>query len=263
MMGDFGQNFDLKEEIRSYWSGRAETFDDSASHRIEDQYGLPMWQALLCRSFGLGQGQTLVGKQVLDIACGTGEISRVLCSLGAEVTGLDFSETMHAKAKVKLSAQTWTPLLCDAENLAGVADNMFDFAVTRHLAWTLTDPTQAYAEWCRVLKPGGRLLIVDGDWSHKFSLRYRIQRRIAQLLSALPERSADDLATDQKIRTRLPYRDGLSKEHLRSELVSAGFETVQETSVAALYGAGMRAWPIATQLRQCSENRFALVCTAP
>ena len=68
MMDDFGQNFDLKEEIRSYWSGRAETFDESASHRIEDLYGLPAWQDFLCRSFGLRQGQTLVGKQVLDIA---------------------------------------------------------------------------------------------------------------------------------------------------------------------------------------------------
>jgi hypothetical protein len=38
-MGNRGQNFDLKEEIRAYWSARATTFDDSASHKIEDQFG--------------------------------------------------------------------------------------------------------------------------------------------------------------------------------------------------------------------------------
>jgi ubiquinone/menaquinone biosynthesis C-methylase UbiE len=88
------------------------------------------------------------------------------------VTGLDFSETMHSIAKAKLVGKTWKPLLCDAENLATVADNSFDFATTRHLAWTLTDPLAAYAEWYRVLKPGGRLLVNDGDCidSHLVSL---------------------------------------------------------------------------------------------
>ena len=39
------QNYDLKEEIRAYWSDRAATFDNSASHKIEDQFGRPSWQA--------------------------------------------------------------------------------------------------------------------------------------------------------------------------------------------------------------------------
>ena len=263
MKDDFGQNFDLKEEIRSYWSGRAEKFDESASHRIEDKYGLPVWQAFLRRSFGLKQDQTLAGKKVLDIACGTGEISRMLCSLDAEVTGLDFSEVMHAKAKQKLKGKSWRPLSCDAENLVGVPDDSFDFAITRHLAWTLTEPTQAYAEWFRVLKPGGRLLIVDGDWSRKTSLMQQIRRRIAEFLLPLPERSGEEIAKDQKIRERLPYRGGLTQEQLKRELLDAGFDPVQVASVSKLYGRGMRAWPFATRLRQTSAHRFALICTVP
>ena len=258
-MDDYGRNFDLKEEIRSYWSSRAETFDDSPSHHIEDQYGLPAWQDFLCRSFGLRQGQTLVGKQVLDIACGTGEISRVLCILGAEVTGLDFLETMHSKAKQKLNDKLWTPLSCDAENLAGVSENQFDFAVTRHLAWTLTEPHQAYAEWCRVIKPGGRLLIVDGNWRQNPS--FRLRRRIAHFLSPVPDRAADDISKDQTIRDRLHYRDGLTQVQLTSDLLNAGFGIVEKANVSVLYGRGMRAWPLATRLRQSSEGRFALVCT--
>ena len=262
MMNNPGQNFDLKEEIRAYWSDRAETFDESSSHRIEDLYGVPEWHAFLRRAFGLTQDQTLKGKRVLDIACGTGEISRVLCGLGGEVTGLDFSETMHAKAKAKLSGEDWTPLLCDAENLAGVPDDTFDFAVTRHLAWTLTQPDMAYAEWMRVLKPGGRLVIVDGNWNKPFSFRYRLQRRFAQFLSPAPKRSADDIVRGKAIRDRLPYRNGLTAARLRQDLKQAGFEPVQEVSVRDLYGIGMRSWPLPVRLRQSSENRFALSCTA-
>ena len=36
--------------------------------------------------------------------------------------------------------------------------------VNRHLVWTLVDPKAAFAEWLRVLKPGGTLLIIDGDF---------------------------------------------------------------------------------------------------
>jgi ubiquinone/menaquinone biosynthesis C-methylase UbiE len=139
---------------------------------------------------GLTTGEDMQGLKVLDLACGTGEISRMLCSLGADVTGLDFSETMHCVAKVKLKGQIWQPLLCDAENLAIVADNSFDFATTRHLAWSLTDPAAAYAEWFRVLKPGGRLLINDGDWTRPFSLSYQIKRWIAHLFGSSAPRSA-------------------------------------------------------------------------
>src|SRR3712207_5970517 len=40
----------------------------------------------------------------------------------------------------------------------------YDVLVTRHLVWTLVDPKAAFREWHSLLKPGGRLLIVDGDF---------------------------------------------------------------------------------------------------
>lgn len=255
-----GKNFDLKEEIRAYWSDRAEKFDESASHKIEDKYGLPQWHQFLRKAFDLSPEQTLEGKHVLDIACGTGEISRVLCSLNAKVTGLDFSETMHGKSRAKLAGQNWTPLACDAERLIGVADRQFDFAVTRHLVWTLTDPQAAFAEWARVLKPGGRLLIVDGNWSKTSRPLQRIKNQIADLLQPAPMRSANDIARDQKIRLGLPYNTRLTAAELTTDLQAAGFNHCQDLSVKPLYSAGMKAWPLATRLRQNADNRFAILC---
>lgn len=253
------QNFDLKEEIRAYWSDRAATFDDSASHKIEDQFGRQRWQALFRQAMGLSEIDNMDGLKVLDLACGTGEISRMLCSLGADVIGLDFSEAMQAIAKIKLEGKTWKPLLCDAENLAPLANNSFDFATTRHLAWTLTNPTSAYAEWFRVLKPGGRLLVNDGNWAQPFSRRYRTRRWIANLLSQETKRSADDQENDASIRGRLPYSNGLTALKLIDDITSQGLVYVSTLDVASLYHQGMRAWPFTTRLRQSSENRFAIV----
>lgn len=256
-------NYDLKEEIRAYWSARAASFDQSPSHQIEDRYGMPEWQRLVRQAAGLTADETMQGWRVLDLACGTGEVSRVLCALGADVTGLDFSETMLNRARAKLKGQNWTPLLCDAEDLKGVPSDSVDFGITRHLAWTLTSPLDAYAEWFRVLKPNSRILINDHNFSNPFSFRHRLKKRIALWLD--PDVPQDDamISANTAIRHRLPYRDGLTKATLISQMQSRGFRVQQELDPASLYRRGMRAWPIATRLRQSSENRYALVFVKP
>jgi len=212
------KNFDLKEEVRAYWSARAATFDDSASHKIENQFGKSCWQAFLREANGLAPDEDMNGLNVLDLASGTGEISRILCSLGAQVTGVDFSDAMHSIAKAKLKGQAWTPLLCDAENLMTLTDDTFDFVTTRHLAWTLTDPAAAYAEWFRVLKPGGRLLINDGDWMSPYSRTHRLKRWIASLMTPEISPAMSSIPSDVSIRERLPYSDGLTASKLRTEI---------------------------------------------
>ncbi|OUS34601.1 hypothetical protein A9Q94_16040 [Rhodobacterales bacterium 56_14_T64] len=256
-----GENFDLKEEIRAYWSDRAERFDESASHHIEAKYGVPEWHKMLRRAFGLAPDQNLQGASMLDIACGTGEISRVLCDFGATVTGLDFSDAMHAKSRAKLENQNWQALTCDAELLVGVPDNSFDYAITRHLVWTLTDHKAAFSEWERVLKPGGKILIIDGNFSKKRGLFQRCKWWVAGLLEASEPRSPEEMHHHQDILNRLPFRDGLYPENLKADMEKAGFVGCRNISVKGLYRAGMRGWPLPTRLRQTSANRFALVGT--
>lgn len=53
----------------------------------------------------------------------------------------------------------------DAED-TGEAGGSYDVVINRHLVWTLPHPEQAIAEWKRVLKPGGKLIVLEGNWHY-------------------------------------------------------------------------------------------------
>ncbi|MEP0518900.1 MAG: methyltransferase domain-containing protein [Hyphomicrobiales bacterium] len=95
------QNYDLKEQIRTYWSKRSESFDTSPGHAIENNSEFDAWRALFLDIWADNGHADYKGFHVLDLACGTGEISRVFLSLEAIVTGVDFSEATLERAKRK------------------------------------------------------------------------------------------------------------------------------------------------------------------
>lgn len=184
-----------------------------------------------------------------------------MTSLGAKVTGVDFSETMLAVAWLKLKDQNWCGTLADAEALHPFADASFDFAIARHLAWTLTDPVAAYREWHRVLKPGGKLLIVDGNWMAPKSTALRLRQWLADRLGARMQRTEEERALHTHIMERLPYGTGLTAELLIADLEKAGFSTFRALTVSRAHGAGMRGHSLADRLCQTAANRFALVAS--
>jgi SAM-dependent methyltransferase len=52
----------------------------------------------------------------------------------------------------------------DASNPAAVASGPFDAVVVRHLVWTLPAPEEAPSHWSSLLRPDGRLALVEGRW---------------------------------------------------------------------------------------------------
>ncbi len=157
------QNWSIKDDIRDYWSLRAQTYDASPGHGIARHAEIEAWSQLIRRHLGDGEGRA-----ALDLACGTGVMSMLMHGLGFDVTGLDFTEPMMARARRK-AGEANAPirfLSRDAEETME-PDNSYDVIIARHLVWTLTDPDKAFADWLRILKPGGRLLIIDGDFVRK------------------------------------------------------------------------------------------------
>lgn len=100
------------------------------------------------------------GMDALDVACGTGAVTRAMLEvLGGKgrVCGVDPSEGMLAEAQKSLAAEFH---LGQAEALP-FPDRSFDFLAMGYALRHVADLKRAFAEYHRVLRPGGRLLILE------------------------------------------------------------------------------------------------------
>ncbi len=257
-MRDDGRNYSLKEEIRDYWSARAASFDDQSGHGMQSPREVALWAAVLRDALG-----PVAGKRVLDLACGTGELSRVALGLGADVVGIDFAEPMIERARRKHAGAKWSGWLDDVESLTSLPDQYVDGAITRHLVWTLTDPAAAFRTWSRVLKPGARLLVIDGDWVRE-GLRGRLLRRLADQISPKDGiHPGIDWDRHRHIIANVAYRDGLTAARLLPDLAAAGFTAPRHHRLWPVYWGGTAGMPVGDRLRLLAPPRFALSVAKP
>ena len=98
------------------------------------------------------------GDRVLDACCGTGDLAVAAKAAGGKVTGLDFSGRMLERARRKSSEIEWVQ--GDALALP-FGDASFDAATVGFGARNLDDLERGLAELRRVLRPGGRLAILE------------------------------------------------------------------------------------------------------
>lgn len=102
---------------------------------------------------------------VLDVATGTGYVALTAASFGHRVTAIDLSAPMLDELRAHASERS---LVVDARLGDAVAPEFppasFHAVTNRHLLWTLREPEKALANWLALLRPGGRLVAVDGFW---------------------------------------------------------------------------------------------------
>jgi demethylmenaquinone methyltransferase/2-methoxy-6-polyprenyl-1,4-benzoquinol methylase len=98
------------------------------------------------------------GDRVLDACCGTGDLAVAAARAGGQVTGLDFSERMLERARRKAPELEWV-----AGDLLALpfADASFDAATVGFGVRNVANLEQALRELRRVLRPGGRLGILE------------------------------------------------------------------------------------------------------
>jgi demethylmenaquinone methyltransferase / 2-methoxy-6-polyprenyl-1,4-benzoquinol methylase len=98
------------------------------------------------------------GDRVLDACCGTGDLALAAEREGGVVTGLDFSPRMLERARQKSETVTWI----EGDLLAlPFGDDSFDAATVGFGVRNVSDLDAALAELRRVLRPGGRLAILE------------------------------------------------------------------------------------------------------
>ena len=96
--------------------------------------------------------------RALDVATGTGDLAIALARRGGEVVGSDFSEGMLERARAKSQAVRWE----QANALALPYDSdSFDAATVGFGARNFSDLERGLAEMARVVRPGGRVVVLE------------------------------------------------------------------------------------------------------
>lgn len=211
----------LKVEITKRWDDSSVTYDDHAGHGVKSDEERKAWTETFQKALPAG------ATDILDVGCGTGELSLLLAGMGYRVTGLDLSDKMLDRAKAKAAA-------CglniryekgDAENPPYGGDT-FDVVFNRHVLWTLPNPKKALEGWKRVLKEGGRVMIVDGVWDdHTLdSKARRLASNVCKL--ALERKNPWKDYYSKELQESLPNAGGTPLEKAKEYLEMAGFRNV-------------------------------------
>lgn len=177
-----------------------------------ERYLVPVLFAPLAEALLAAAGPTQ-DRRVLDVACGTGVLARMVAATTAGTTGLDKNPAMLKVAARLDSRVRWVP--GDATDLP-FPDRSFDVAFCQQGLQFVTDPAAALREVHRVLAPGGRLaLALWRDISHAPGF--------AALATVIDRHGGPgDLM-------RAPFRLGDADE-VRAMLTDGGFATVRSST---------------------------------
>jgi ubiquinone/menaquinone biosynthesis C-methylase UbiE len=199
----------VKQQVAAHWDRRAAHFDQDFGHSIATPAERAAWDRIM-QLVDRGAGPL----DALDVGCGTGFLSLELAARGHRVTGIDLAPTMLDLARRKAAEAGFGIRFQegDAEQAPFPAAS-FDLAISRHVLWTLPHPEAAIDDWIRVLRPGGRLVVIDGA-------QYDI--------AAAPPRqeNARNSAEYAAIGDRLPFYNGRPQSEIEALFRAKGLVAV-------------------------------------
>jgi len=133
--------------------------------------------------------------------------------------------------------------------------------------WTLVDPEACFREWARVLKPGGRLLIIDGDFVNIGPLE-RLVKKVASLFegkgtgSEVP--NAVMAAQHQSILSRVFFSQGARAEAIAQMLGECGLTNIRiDTDLRHIHKAQASHFGFLKSLQRGLQHRYAITAEKP
>ena len=107
------------------------------------------------------------GMRVLDAGCGTANVERFIAEKDhppIQVDAVDFSASMLERARANCSHLDFVTFTQgDLNGRLPFEDSTFDRIVSINVLYALDDQAAVLAEWLRVLKPGGKIVIANPD----------------------------------------------------------------------------------------------------
>lgn len=214
------------KQVQSMFAAIAGRYD-LLNHLLSGGMDLYWWRRM-ARAAGAHEG-----KRYLDVAAGTGDSSLALARRGADVVSTDFTQAMLRLGPDKfrkhgLAERVWASTTADAQRLPFQAES-FDGVTICYGIRNVENRTDAYAEFFRVLKPGGRLVVLEFSRPPSAILRglynwysLRILPRVGAWISG-----------DASAYSYLPasIREFPDQVSLAAELEAAGFFPVHWTNL--------------------------------
>jgi SAM-dependent methyltransferase len=174
------------------WDAESATFDDEPDHGLRDAEVRAAW------ADKLDEWLPRTASDVLDLGCGTGSLSLLASERGHHVTGVDLSPPMIDLARAKLAGRDAVFLVGDAA-APPVGEQLFDVVLVRHVLWALPDPGRALRLWRGLLRPGGRLVLVEGVWGTVNPAGIPAERLTALLAPLVADLRLERLSDDARL----------------------------------------------------------------
>jgi len=147
----------IKEQPREVLDTIAESMNVRASE--------PAMQAICARY--MAQIILPKGARVLEVGCGNGASTKLIMQHvdPAQLVGIDPSPVFVEMAGATFAGEPRVSFAIGDAAVTGQADAFFDLVIAHTVYSHLVDPSEALAEARRVLRPGGQLVIFDGDFT--------------------------------------------------------------------------------------------------
>jgi ubiquinone/menaquinone biosynthesis C-methylase UbiE len=168
-------NNNLKERVRAFWQEHpcgtkfadAEPGSPRFYELVEEHRYTKEWHIPAAADFS-----SAAGLKVLEIGCGLGTDGAQFAKAGADYTGVDLTEAAVelARKRFEISNLPGKFQTADAENLE-FADESFDLVYSHGVLHHTPDTAGAIREIHRVLRPGGRAIVM---LYHRDSYNYRV-----------------------------------------------------------------------------------------
>jgi len=112
----------------------------------------------------------VAGRRVVDVCCGTGDLALAFAAGGARVVAVDFTRDMLVHGRRR--APGWSGLFVEGDALhVPVATGAADLATVAFGIRNVADPAAALAELARVVRPGGRVFVLEFSLPRNAALR--------------------------------------------------------------------------------------------